>query len=158
MDTIGNCQRLVFSLGVSQHMHKITNLLKFELDWSSELWDNYERKKTPLSPEVVCFQMLDFETSIKINSKLEFSKPNSWKITSRKLHHFRGSHFSHCFILPTSPQLVTKQVFMLITILSNYQYVSTAFKDVFRLIVKRQMGNGNSPDDSYLCIWNAIFF
>ena len=26
MDTIGNCQRLVFTLGVSQHMHKITNL------------------------------------------------------------------------------------------------------------------------------------
>ena len=27
VDTIGNCQRLVFSLGVSQHfMHKITNL------------------------------------------------------------------------------------------------------------------------------------
>ena len=25
MDTIGNCQRPVFSLGVSQHMHKITN-------------------------------------------------------------------------------------------------------------------------------------
>ena len=24
--TIGNCQRLVFTLGVSQHMHKITNL------------------------------------------------------------------------------------------------------------------------------------
>ena len=26
VDTIGNCQRLVFSLAVSQHMHKITNL------------------------------------------------------------------------------------------------------------------------------------
>ena len=26
MDTIGNCQRPVFTLGVSQHMHKITNL------------------------------------------------------------------------------------------------------------------------------------
>ena len=57
-------------------MHKIT---KFELDWSSELQDNYERKKTPLSHEVVCFQMLDFETS---NSKLEVSKSNSWTITS----------------------------------------------------------------------------
>ena len=27
-------------------MHKITNLWKFELDWSSELQDNYERKNT----------------------------------------------------------------------------------------------------------------
>ena len=26
LDTIGSCQRSVFSLGVSQHMHKITNL------------------------------------------------------------------------------------------------------------------------------------
>ena len=26
VDTIGNCQRPVFSLGVSQHKHKITNL------------------------------------------------------------------------------------------------------------------------------------
>ena len=31
MDTSGNCQRTVFSLRVSQHMHKITNLWKFEL-------------------------------------------------------------------------------------------------------------------------------
>ena len=28
LDDIGNCQRPVFSLGVSQHMHKITNLGK----------------------------------------------------------------------------------------------------------------------------------
>ena len=35
--------------------------------------------KTPLSNEVGCFQMLDFETS-KYNS--EVSKSNSWKITS----------------------------------------------------------------------------
>ena len=26
VDTIGNCQRLAFKVGVSQHMHKITNL------------------------------------------------------------------------------------------------------------------------------------
>ena len=34
--TIGNCQRPVFSLGVSQHIHKITNLWKFELNRPSE--------------------------------------------------------------------------------------------------------------------------
>ena len=45
VDTIGKCQRPVFSPAVSQHMHKITNLWKFELDWSSELLDNYESKK-----------------------------------------------------------------------------------------------------------------
>ena len=36
------------------------------------------KENTPLSHEVVCFQMLDFVTS---NSKLEVSKSNSWKIT-----------------------------------------------------------------------------
>ena len=43
LDTIGNCQRPVFSLGVSQHMHEIT---KFELNWSSKFRDNNERKNT----------------------------------------------------------------------------------------------------------------
>ena len=37
------------------------------------------KEKTPLSHEVVCFEILDFETS---NSNLEVSKSNSWKITS----------------------------------------------------------------------------
>ena len=37
------------------------------------------KEKTPLSHEVVCFQMLDFEAS---NSKSEVSKSNSWKIAS----------------------------------------------------------------------------
>ena len=49
-------------------MHKIINLelnqfkilINFELNWSSKLGDNSERK-TPLSGEVVCFQMLDFD-------------------------------------------------------------------------------------------------
>ena len=46
VDTIGNCQRLAFTVGVSQHMHKITNLWKFELNRSSNLLDNNERKIT----------------------------------------------------------------------------------------------------------------
>ena len=37
------------------------------------------KEKTHLSHEVVCFQMLDFETS---DSKSEVSKSNSWKTTS----------------------------------------------------------------------------
>ena len=63
IDTCGNCQRPVFSLAASQHMQNITNLWKFELNWSLELWDINERKKKPLSHEVVCFKMFDFETS-----------------------------------------------------------------------------------------------
>ena len=36
LDTFGNCQRRVFSLGVSQHVHKITDRWKFELNLSSK--------------------------------------------------------------------------------------------------------------------------
>ena len=46
VDTIGNCQRLAFTVGISQHMHKIANLWKFELNRSSNLRDNNERKNT----------------------------------------------------------------------------------------------------------------
>ena len=46
LDTFGNCQRPVFLLGVSQHMHIITNLWKFELNLSSKLRDNNGRKNT----------------------------------------------------------------------------------------------------------------
>ena len=45
--TFGNCQRPVFLIiGVSQHLHKITNMWKFGLNWSSKLWDNKGRKNT----------------------------------------------------------------------------------------------------------------
>ena len=62
VDTIGNCQRLAFTVGVSQHMHKITNLCEFELNRSlnliiknlQDLQDNNEEEKTPLSHEIVC--------------------------------------------------------------------------------------------------------
>ena len=37
LDTFGNCQRHVFSLGVSQHMHTKINLYKFGLNWSFKL-------------------------------------------------------------------------------------------------------------------------
>ena len=56
-------------------MHKITKLCKFELKWSSKLRDNNERK-TRLSHEVVCFQLIDFETS---KTNYAVSKSNSWK-------------------------------------------------------------------------------
>ena len=46
LDTIGNCQRPVFTFGVSQHKPKITNLWKFEHNWSSKLQDKNERKNT----------------------------------------------------------------------------------------------------------------
>ena len=45
MDTIGNCQKLAFTVGISQHMQKITNLWNFELNRSTKLRDNNERRK-----------------------------------------------------------------------------------------------------------------
>ena len=101
LDTIGNCQRPVFSLGVSKHMHKITNLWKFELNWSSKLQDNNERKKYRCHMKLCAFrclisrpQILNLRSRNQVRGKL---------LLSRKLHHFRGSRFSQCFILSTAP-------------------------------------------------------
>ena len=81
-------------------MHKIANLWKFELIWSSKLRDNNGRNKTPLSHESVWFQMLNFETSkskwgFNIHFKYFFGK----LLLIRKLFYFRGSCFSQCCIL-----------------------------------------------------------
>ena len=58
LNTIGICRRPVFSLGVSQHMHTITNLWKFELNWSSKLRDNNGRKKHPYHTKLCAFRCL----------------------------------------------------------------------------------------------------
>ena len=65
------------------------------------------KEKTPLSHEVVCFQMLDFETS---NSKLEVSKSNSWKITSfsKTTSLQREPFLTMFYTINLSPLLVTK--------------------------------------------------
>ena len=55
VDTIGNCQRLAFTVGVSQHMHKKTNPWKFELNRSSNLRDNNERNKHPCHTKLCAF-------------------------------------------------------------------------------------------------------
>ena len=47
VDTIGNCQRPVFSLGVSQHMHNMTNLWKFERHRWPKLRDINNGRKNP---------------------------------------------------------------------------------------------------------------
>ena len=49
LDTFGNCQRPAFSLGVSQHMHKITHLRNFLVNLSSKVQENNERKNTLVS-------------------------------------------------------------------------------------------------------------
>ena len=77
-------------------------------------------EKTPLSHEVVCFQMLDFRTS---NSKSEVSKSNLWKITSfsKTMLLQREPFLTIFYTINISPVFVIKLVFMLTMILSNYQ-------------------------------------
>ena len=66
------------------------------------------KEKTPLSREVVCFQMLDFETS----NKLEVSKSNSWKISSfsKTTSLQREPFLTMFYTINLSPLLVTVSV------------------------------------------------
>ena len=144
MDTIGNhgnCQRLVFTVGVCQHVHKITNLLKFELNRSSTLRDNNERKNTLVTRSCV-LSRLDFETS---NSKLEVPKSNSWKITSfaKTTSLQRKPFLTMSYTINLSPLLVSKWGFMLIIILSNYQWCLVPFQVLNESL---KLDGGITPD------------
>ena len=72
------------------------------------------KKKKTLSHEVVCFQMLVFETS---NSKSEVSK---FVENFSFLENYVTSEGAVSHNVLNYQQLVTKQRFMLIIILSNY--------------------------------------
>ena len=93
-DTIGNCQRPVFLLDVSQSMH-----IKNKPVNNKKMKKNEKNCHTKLC----AFQMLDFETS-KSNS--EVSKSNLWKITSvSKTTLLQMELFST--MIPSCQQLVT---------------------------------------------------
>ena len=99
LDTIGNCKRLVFSLGVSQHMHKITNLWKFELNRSSNfnLRDNKERKKHPCHTKLCAFRCLISRPQI-INLRSRNQIHENYFFLQNYVCYFRRSRFSQCFI------------------------------------------------------------
>ena len=86
------------SLGVSHYNHKITNLWKFGLDWSSKLWEKDERKNTLVGR--ICV-LSDKNKRLLARSLLLFIMIN--------------------YLKNSSPMLVTKSVFKLILVLSNYQ-------------------------------------
>ena len=93
VDTIGNCQRIAFTVDVSQHMHKTTHLWKFELNRSSKLRDNNERKNSLVTLKLCALRclisrphILNLRSRNQIRGKL---------LLSRKLHHFRVSCFYH---------------------------------------------------------------
>ena len=78
VDTVGICQRLAFTVGVSQHMHNNKNCENLS-SIGHRTCEISMKEKIPLSLEVVCVKIVYFETS---SSKLEVLKLNSWKITS----------------------------------------------------------------------------
>ena len=91
-------------------MHQITNLWKFELNWSSKLRDNNGRRNTLVTRNCV---LSDAWFRIQSPGKL---------LLSPKVCYFRGSLFLTMFYtINSSPLLVINEVFMLTTILSNYQ-------------------------------------
>ena len=65
-------------------MHKITNLWKFELNWSSKLRENDGRKNT-LVTQVECFEMLKFETSAEVSNSVQIFE---WEIASFSLQNY----------------------------------------------------------------------
>ena len=107
LNTIRNCQRPVFSFGVSKHMHT-KKPVKKRTRWSSKLRDNNGRKITLAE---LCFQMLDFGTS-KSNS--EVSKSNSkilvenYIFFSRTTLLQREPFLTMFYTINSSPLLVTK--------------------------------------------------
>ena len=83
LDTIGYCQRPLFSFGVSQHLQTKTNMWKFELNWSSKLRDNNERKKKTCHTKLCAFgclisrpQNLNLRSRNQIRRKLMFLENN----------------------------------------------------------------------------------
>ena len=122
LDTIGNCQRPAFSPGVhvSEHMHKRTNLRKFLLNLASKC------EKHSCHTNLCAFRCLILRPQNLILRS--WNQISGKLLLSRKLHvherHFKGSRFSHCFILSPASPITRYQVrFMLIhvIILSNYQ-------------------------------------
>ena len=111
LDT-GNCQRLAFTVGVSQHMHKQTNLWKFELNRSSKLRDNNERRKHPFHTKLYAFrwlisrpQVLNLRSRNQIRGKLlPFSKTMALQ---------RELFLTMLYTINLSPLLVTKKGLML---------------------------------------------
>ena len=126
--TFGYCQRPVFSLGVSQHRHKITSLWKFGLNRSSKLRENYETKKTPVRQ--ICV-LSDRNKRLLARSLLLFK----WESTSfsKTTLPQRESFSTMFYTINCSPMHVTKSVFKLIFVLSNYQTCIFPLRDRYVL-------------------------
>ena len=113
LDTIGNCLRPLFSLGVSQHMHNITNLWRFELNRLSKQRDN--NLKNTLA------------TRSCVLSDAWFSRPQILNLRSRNQIH--GIYFFlENYVMPISEGAVSYQLrFYANNCFEKLPIVSTAF-------------------------------
>ena len=113
LETNGKCQRVVSTVGVSQHMHKITNLWRFELNRSHKLRNINERKNTLVAIG-----------NVLSDAWSEVSKSNSWKIssTSKTSSFQKELFFTMFYTINLSPWLVIKKGFMIVIILNNYHW------------------------------------
>ena len=93
LDTFGNCQRPVFSLGVSQHGHKITNL------WiGRRSCKRIMEEKTLLSHKLCAFRCLLSRPHLRSLNQLKYFSEKL--ILSQKLHYFRaGEPFLTLFFI-----------------------------------------------------------
>ena len=108
MNKIGHCHRLAFTVSVTQHMHKTTNLRKFELNRSSKLRDNNERRKHPCHTKLCAFRWLMVEIKFVENYFfLQNYGTSEGAVSHNVLYH------------QPLPLLVTKKGFVLIIILSK---------------------------------------
>ena len=113
--TFGNCQRPVFSLGVSHYKHKITSPWKFGLNRSSKLRRKWWEKNTLVGR--ICV-LLDRKKRLQVfyyfSEKLPLLK--NYITSEGAISH------SVLYYQQLSPLLVTKSVLKLILfVLSNYQ-------------------------------------
>ena len=145
LDTFGNCQRPVFSLGVSQHMHQITSLWKFGLNWSLKLQENDERINTLV---VVQNSVLSDRNKRLLARSLLLGIKDFWPevfyyfseklLLSQKLGHFRGNCFLQCCILSTALCCSLPSYARSINILSNNQTWTVPLK---RTVSLKRTGN-----------------
>ena len=103
LDTIGNCQRPVFSLGVSQHKHKITNPVK---KFSLKLRYNNERK-IPFLHEVCAFSCLILRLqNLILRSRIKFVE--KYFFLQKTLSLQRKPFLTMFYTINLSPLLISK--------------------------------------------------
>ena len=117
------------SLGISHHKHKITSLIWAQL----VIKENVQRKKTLVGR--ICVLS---DRNKRLRARSFFYYFSEKLPLSQKQRYFRAWRNNQRYLFPTmlytmnsSPMLITKSVFKLILVLSNYQSVQWFSKRCF---------------------------